>query len=221
MGINTTEHGKVQNHLQDQRCAWTFNPPHSSHMGRVWERMIGAARRILDGMLLQVGRVKLTHEILTTFLAEVTAIINARPLIPVSSDPEHPHILSPSILLTQKSGTLIPLPSSCGPQDMLRNQWKRVQLLADEFWNRWRNEYLSTLQSRQKWQHKRTDIKEDVVLLQDKQARINEWPTGVVVKTIPSQDGLIWKAEVKVVQQGTAKIYYRPISELVFLLSPF
>ena len=36
MGINTTEHGKVQNYLQDQRCACTFNPPYSSHMGGVW-----------------------------------------------------------------------------------------------------------------------------------------------------------------------------------------
>src|SRR4029434_2209573 len=97
----------------------------------------------------------------------------------------------------------------------MRNQWKRVQLLADEFWNRGRKEYLSTLQPRQKWAHNISTMQQGVVvLLRDKQARRNEWPTGVVVKTIPSQDGLIRKAEVKVVQQGTAKIYYRPISEL-------
>ncbi|XP_060761029.1 uncharacterized protein LOC132870982 [Neoarius graeffei] len=221
MGTSIVEQSEVQNYLQEEKCSWIFNPPHSSHMGGVWECMIGVARRILDSVLLRAGQAHLTHESLTTFLAEVTAIINARPLIPVSSDPEHPHILSPSILLTQKSGTSVPPLGSCSPREILKNQWKRVQLLADEFWNRWRKEYLGTLQSRHKWQHKRLDLKPgDVVLLKEKQVRRNEWPMGVVVKTVPSQDGLIRKAEVKIVQQGTTKNYYRPISELVFLLSP-
>ncbi|KAI3351360.1 hypothetical protein L3Q82_005904 [Scortum barcoo] len=130
MGI-TTEQERIQDYLKEKRCVWIFNPPHSSHMGGVWERMIGVARRILDSMLLQAGRVQLTHEILTTFLAEVTAIINARPLVPVSSDPEHPHILSPSILLTQKSGACISPSSDCNTREMLKYQWKRVQVLAD------------------------------------------------------------------------------------------
>lgn len=56
-------------------------------MGGSWERMIGMARKILDSMFLESGHMKLTHEVLTTFTAEVTAIINARPLVPVSTDP--------------------------------------------------------------------------------------------------------------------------------------
>ncbi|XP_039610033.1 uncharacterized protein LOC120529882 [Polypterus senegalus] len=213
--------GKVQEFLQDQGCVWVFNPPHSSHMGGVWERMIGVVRRILDSMLLQSGRVRLTHEVLTTLMAEIIAIINARPLVPVSTDPEHPNVLTPSMLLTQKIGTPFLSQSNFGTGEMLRNQWKRVQYLAEEFWNRWRTEYLSTLQTRQKWQNKRPDIKEgDVVLLKEKQVRRNEWPMGIIMKTAPSKDGLIRKVEIKMVQQGVTKILYRPISELVFLLSP-
>lgn len=211
---------KVQQYLQEHKCTWVFNPPHSSHMGGVWERMIGMARRILDNMLLQAGRVQLTHEILTTFLAEVTAIINARPLIPLSSDPEHPLILSPALLLTQKTHAVPPICDNIGQKEMLKSHWKHVQFLADNFWSRWRKEYLSSLQSRQKWHHKRTDIKEgDVVLLKDKQTRRNDWPMGVIVKTVPSEDGPVRKAEVRVANQGTAKTHYRPISEMVYLLS--
>ncbi|XP_021180355.2 uncharacterized protein LOC110369531 [Fundulus heteroclitus] len=214
------ERDKVQRFLQDQKCTWIFNPPHSSHMGGVWERMIGLARRILDNMLLQAGRVRLTHEILTTFLAEVTAIINARPLLPVSSDPEHPHILSPAMLLTQKTQVVPPICDNVDPKEMLKSHWKRVQFLADTFWSRWRKEYLSTLQTRQKWHCKKMDIKQgDVVLLKDRQTRRNEWPMGVIVKTFPSEDGIIRKAEVKVTSQGTVKCYFRPISEMVLLLS--
>ncbi|XP_072516499.1 uncharacterized protein [Salminus brasiliensis] len=158
--MDSAEDSPVQKYLLDQRCTWVFNPPHSSHMGGAWERLMGIARRILDSMLLQLGRTQLTHEILTTFMSEVTAIINARPLIPVSSDPECPLILTPAMLLTQKTGSS-PVPcSDVSEGELLRHQWRRVQSLADTFWNRWRKEYLSTLQARHKWQHKRPNLKE-------------------------------------------------------------
>lgn len=43
---------------------------------------------------------------------------------------------------------------------------------------------------------------------------------GIIVKTIPSQDRLVRKVEVKVTQQGGTKTYYRSILDLVFLLPP-
>jgi len=70
---------KVQRYLRDQGCSWEFNPPHSSHQGGSWERMIGVARRILHSMFLQQN-ICLTHKVLCTLMAEVTAIMNARPL---------------------------------------------------------------------------------------------------------------------------------------------
>ena len=36
----------IQNHLYESGSRWIFNPPHSSHMGGIWERMIGITRRI-------------------------------------------------------------------------------------------------------------------------------------------------------------------------------
>ncbi|XP_037115370.1 uncharacterized protein LOC119127506 [Syngnathus acus] len=78
---------KILNYLHSKDCTWEFNPPHASHMGGVWERMIEVARRILDSMLLQNKHTRLTHEVLCTLMAEVSAIINARPLVPISSDP--------------------------------------------------------------------------------------------------------------------------------------
>ncbi|KAL0162344.1 hypothetical protein M9458_041740, partial [Cirrhinus mrigala] len=44
---------RVEEYLATQSCTWVFNPPHASHMGGTWERMIGIARRILDCMLLE------------------------------------------------------------------------------------------------------------------------------------------------------------------------
>jgi hypothetical protein len=49
--------------------------------------MIGITRRILDGILLQQNKKALTHEVLPTLMAEVSAVINSRPITTISSDP--------------------------------------------------------------------------------------------------------------------------------------
>ena len=96
----------IQSYLATEACNWIFNAPHASHAGRVWERMIGVTRRILDSVLAELGPKRLTHEVLKTLMAEVTAIVNARPVLPVPSDPEMPEILIPVTLLTQNSRAL-------------------------------------------------------------------------------------------------------------------
>ena len=53
-------------------------------------------------MLTQAGRSRLTHDLLSTLMAEVCAIVNARPLAAISSDPDSPFLLTPAMILTQK-----------------------------------------------------------------------------------------------------------------------
>lgn len=65
-------------YLADQGCTLVFNHPHSSHMGGLWKRMIGITCRILDAMFMSHGPSRLTHKVLTTFMAEAMAIINTR-----------------------------------------------------------------------------------------------------------------------------------------------
>lgn len=207
----------LENYLKDQGCSWEFNPPHASHMGGSWERMIGVARRILDSMLLQ-SKVQLTHDVLCTLMAEVTAIINARPLLPVSSDPDNPFILSPSMLLTQKS-CLLPPPGNFMDRDLYTKQWRQVQALANQFWTRWRREYLPSLQKRQKWTVSRRNLQVgDLVLLKDKQAPRNSWPMARVIATFPGKDSHVRKIEVRVSEQGSVKTFMRPVTEVILLL---
>ncbi|XP_067245167.1 uncharacterized protein [Chanodichthys erythropterus] len=217
---SVTEDRRVQEYLSDSGCSWVFNPPHSSHMGGSWERMIGVSRRILESMLQKLGPSKLSHEVLTTFMAEVTAIVNARPLVPVSTDPDAPFILTPATLLTQKTSAVPPPPGEFGERDLFIRQWRQVQSLANTFWNRWRKEYLATLQNRRKWQNESSNLQVgDVVLLKNIQAKRNDWPMGIVLETFPGRDGKVRKVEVKVVKDGSSKVFLRPISDVVLLLS--
>lgn len=187
------------------------------HMGGSWERMIGVARRILDSMLLQ-QKSRLTHEVLSTLMAEITAIINARPLLPVSTDPHQPFILSPAILLTQKSG-VPPPPGDFTDKDLFTKQWRHVQALANQFWARWSKEYLPSLQQRQKWTVTRRNLQVgDLVLLRDKQTIRNYWPMAIVTATFPGNDGHVRKVEVKMTDQGDTRTFLRPVAEVVLLL---
>ncbi|GAA6084833.1 uncharacterized protein LOC113098256, partial [Tachysurus ichikawai] len=159
---------ELKGYLQEQGCVWTFNAPHSSHMGGAWERMVHIARRILDALLLKNGLSRLTHEVLTTLMSEVMAIMNARPILPISSDPDTLEVLSPAMLLNQKAST-VPAPlGDFDINDLYKKEWRQVQCLADAFWKAWSRDYLATLQVRRKWTEKRRNLEEgDVVLLKD------------------------------------------------------
>lgn len=208
----------ILNYLHTNGCTWEFNPPHASHMGGVWERMIGVTRKILDSMLLQHKHTRLTHEVLCTLMAEVSSIINARPLVPISTDPSSPFLLCPAMLLTQKQH-VPPPPGDFTAKDLLNNQWKQVQALANEFWSRWRNEYLNTLQSRRKWHKTQRNLQPgDIVLLKQSQAPRNEWTMAIITSTFPSSDGKVRKVEVRTSSQGVSKTYLRPISDIIVLL---
>lgn len=220
IGKHGCNNPRIDSFLKDNQCMWQFNPPHASHMAGSWERMIGVTRRILDAMLLEHRNTKLTHEVLVTFMAEVTAIVNARPLTTVSTDPQNPVILTPAMLLTQKVGTP-PMPTGqFESHDLLRAQWRRVQYLANIFWKRWQKEYIAGLQGRRKWKVVKPNLQPgDVILLKEGLEHRNNWPLGLITKTFPSEDGRVRKIEVKIFRKGEHKRYLRPISEVVLLVS--
>ncbi len=143
-------------------------------------------------------------------MSTFTAIVNARPLVPVSTDPEAPLILTPATLLTQKFSAVLPPPGEFSEKDLLVRQWRQVQSLAN-----------TTLQNRRKLQNESSNLQAgDVVLLKSIQAKRNDWPMGIVLETIPGRDGRVRKVEVKVVKDGSAKVFLRPISDVVLLMSP-
>ena len=108
----------IAKYLSDQGCEWLFNLPHASHFGGAWEHQIATIRRVLDAMLLELGTRQLTHELLSTLMSEVAAIVNTRPTTAIPSDVDEPQPLTPGMLLTQKTRPLGPLPRSFTAQDL-------------------------------------------------------------------------------------------------------
>jgi hypothetical protein len=211
---------QISSYLARQECEWLFNPQHASHAGGIWERVIGMTRKILDAMLHELPTKQLTHEVLTTLMAEVSAIMNSRPLVPVSTDTEAPEILSPSMILTQNPSPLPPPPGKFTPKDLHAAQWRQVQYLANVFWARWKREFLPLLQVRRKWTQDQPNLRiGDLVFLKDKEIARNEWPIAMVTKVFPSEDGKVRKIEVTTAREGSKRCYDRPVTEVVLIIS--
>ena len=148
------DQSRIQRFAAEQGCEWIFNPPLASNFGGVWERQIATVRRVLDAMLLEIGHQQLSHELLVTLMAEATGIVNSRPIATIPSDSDEPQPLTPAMLLTMKTQPLAPPPGHFVQQDIYsRNWWRKAQYLADQFWVRWKKEYLQNLKERPKWQN--------------------------------------------------------------------
>ncbi|CAM1316337.1 Uncharacterised protein r2_g2573 [Pycnogonum litorale] len=206
-----------------------LNVPHASHMVGIWERNIRTVRSILSTLLYNHGK-QLDDESLRTFMVEVEAIMNSRPITSINTNPtDAPEPLTPNHLLTMKSNVTLPPPGVFQMSDMyLRKRWRRVQYLTSEFWNQWRKYHLQTLQERQKWSKSHRNIQiNDVVILKDENVARNEWKLARVVETYPGNDGLVRKVKLVIGdrmlddkgKRRSRTVYVeRPIHKLVLLL---
>ena len=198
--------------MRQRNIQWTFNPPSASHFGGIWERQIRTVRKILTAVLHEQT---IVEDNLRTLFCEIEAIINSRPLTTVSDDPSDLSPLTPNHLLHQRSGIPLP-PGIFDPADSIsRKRWKQVQYLADIFWKRWSKEYLTALQERSKWRRPVRNLRDgDVVLVVENSMPRSQWRLGRIEKALPSSDGLVRKAKVRVENN----VIDRPASKLVPLL---
>ena len=190
---------------------WAFIPPHAPHFGGVWERMVGVIKRVLKTVINSSSRV--TEDVLTTVFAEAEAIVNSRPLCKLSDDSDDFTPLTPNHLLLLHRGVSIP-PAPYNEANLYRKRWLCAQHLADEFWRRWIQEYLPTLQHRSKWTIQRPLIVvNDFVLLKEPNIPRYLWPLGIVSSVHVGSDGLVREV---VVRTRTSELR-RPIAKIILL----
>ena len=98
-----------------------------------------------------------------------------------------------------------------------RRRWKQVQYFANEFWSRWRKEYLASLQTRDKWTKTRRNLRVgDIVIMKDAVPR-QQWPMAKVVNTYPDPtDGLVRIVDLEA--PSSKSRLKRPIQKLVLLV---
>lgn len=146
----------------------------------------------------------LTYEEMLTIVAEIEAILNSRPLLPTSEDPEDLNYISPAHFLIQRS--LTTLPNAQGETIVdTSTRWKRTQQILNILWKKWSSDYLQSLQQRAKWHSSTPNLKIGMlVLIKDINTSPSMWPTARITQVFPGRDN-----KIRVVELQTSKGRYK------------
>ena len=181
--MDQNKNRQFEQNLGNDWIIWKKNPPARSRFGGIWERQVRSAKEVLRSLLRTNGS-SLNDKALNTLMIEVDAIVNSRPLtIEIIADATSEAAISPSNLLTMKSEVVIPPPGSFGTPDLYsKRRWRRIQHFANQFWSRWRKEFLTSLQTRSKWSKSRPNLTiANIVLLKTEVDDRNHWPMAKVI----------------------------------------
>lgn len=174
---------------------WHFIPPRSPHFGGLWEAAVKSAKGLL---LKAIHARRLTHDELNTYIAEIEAILNSRPLTAMSDNPQDLQPLTAGHFLIGEPMTAIPN-EHFAETSKLRS-WAKITAMRNEFWQRWSREYLCELQQKHKWRANAENIKcGTMVTLKDSNLAPLQWNLGRVTDVLPGPSGV-----VRVVQVQTA-----------------
>lgn len=188
---------RLSTYKSQKQCDFVLNAPHSSHAGGVWECQIRMVRSVLT-TTLSLAHGRLNDASLRTLFYEAMAIVNSRPLtVDNLNNPDSLEPLTPNHLLHMKSSTTLPPPGAFPKEDLYgTKRWRRVQFLTEQFWCRWRREYLHNIMARQRWHSPKRNLKlGDVVLDIDELSPRGEWKLARVLETVSGKDGLVTRVK--------------------------
>ncbi|XP_065088028.1 uncharacterized protein LOC135709562 [Ochlerotatus camptorhynchus] len=125
------QHQLKLNEFCAQRAWWSFIPPRSPHFGGIWE---AGVKSVKSHLKLIMAEHKLSFEQFATVLTQIEAVLNSRPLVPVSDDPNDINAITPAHFLIGREFQGIQEPSyEHIPQGRL-SQWQLVQDMKQKFW---------------------------------------------------------------------------------------
>lgn len=185
----------AQQQVANNGTHWHFITPAAPHQGGLWEAAVKSAKKHL---LRVVGEQSMFFDSFYTLLARIEACLNSRPLIPLHDSVDDRFALSPADILTGRSLVAVPEPPV---PDVPRNRLKhyqQVQQMHQHFWRQWHDEYLTTLQARNKWQRPMDNLQvNDIVVIRHENLPPSKWRLGRITETYPGPDGLIRNVAVR------------------------
>lgn len=200
-------------HVHQKGTEWIFMSPAAPHQGGLYEAAVKSMKHHLKR---SVGLHTLDQDQLATLLAQIEAVLNSRPIHPLSDDCDDLQALTPGHFLVGES-LIVPTafeveaePKAIGIVKAFRLRQKIVQ----NFWDRWRLDYLHTLQERKKWRKEKENLTiGTMVLLMEERTPPAAWSIGRIVAIKPGKDGLVRTVDIRT---GTGT-YTRPVQKVCIL----
>lgn len=192
---------------------WRFITPGAPHQGGIYE---AAVKSIKYHLVRIIGETTLTFEEYSTVLHQVEAMVNSRPIAPLPDDPYTLNALTPGHFLIGEA--LVRIPDEEDYRSVPTNRltrWSLLQQMTQHLWDRWHEEYLTTLINRTKWlTEKRNFQVGDLVVVKEDNVPPMRWKLGRVQEVLPGKDELVRS----VVIRTATGVYKRPIVKLGLLL---
>lgn len=206
-----TNNDAITHKLSSQRINWLLNPPSSPWFGGIHEIAVKSAKQLLYRV---VGEQHLTFEEFSTLLARIEAVLNSRPLCPLSSDPTDFESLTAGHFIIGRPLTALPEPSFDDRPLTALKRFQLIQALSQRFWTVWTKSYLHTLQTRSKWlspsSHPQVG---ELVLIHDDNLPPLQWKRGRIARLLPGKDGVVRVVDLTT-SSGTLR---RPVMKIARL----
>ncbi|XP_063920382.1 uncharacterized protein LOC135135288 [Zophobas morio] len=203
-----------KNKLANENIMWKFIPPRAPNFGGIWEAGIKSVKNHIKRV---IGENHLTYEEMYTLLVRIEAVLNSRPLTPLSNDPNDLSALTPGHFLIGHPLTAPVEKDHTAISSNRLSRWQLIEACRQHFWRRWSKEYLTTMQSRAKWHHTSAKVPEvgTLVVLKDDNLPPLQWPLGRITQLHPGNDGLVRVVSVRhkggVVKRAITKVCALPI----------
>ena len=96
-----------------------------------------------------VGQQILSYEVFPTVINQIEAVLNSRPLFPLSNNTNDPTAIRPAHFLV--GDTMLSLPQNETRDTNLRTRYRLPKKLLHNFLKSWKRDYLTELQIRERW----------------------------------------------------------------------
>ena len=202
---------EIAGKFEAQGTTWKLTCPKSPHRSGAIERMV---KLIKPALIKTLGNAFVHEDDFRVILARTERAINSRPYCSLSSSVHDRTPLSPLNFITGDVHSELPSPLvhqadvTISKKEDVIARWNRRQQILDDFWERWRSEYVSALVSRDKWYRQSRPLKVgELVLLHVDGKRQQNYPLAKVVEAIPSKkDNLV---RTYIVETAGGKRYRR------------
>ncbi|XP_047022638.1 uncharacterized protein LOC124632030, partial [Helicoverpa zea] len=205
-------HNNITEILANDNIKFNFIPPYTPHFGGLWEAGVKSCKYHIRRV---IGNANLTYEEFSTILAQIEAVLNSRPMHPLSADPTDLLPLSPSLFLIGRPLTAPATPDLTATASHRLSRYDRVEQMRQHFWRRWSTEYISELQTRTKWKTRREELAPNtLVLIKEDNLPPLKWRLGRILHTFPGKDGVSRVADIKTAT-GTVRRAFTKICPLL------
>jgi hypothetical protein len=198
----------VINKLTERNTEFHFIPARSPHMGGLWEINV---KSVKNHIKRSIGLATPTFEEMYTLLTRIEAILNSRPLTPISNDPNDLEPLTPGHFLSPgESLTAVHEGDITEIKTNRLSRWQLIERMRQLFWRRWTREYLSRLQARSKWRNPdTTPAVGSLVLIADDDLPPLRWNLARITELHLGKDGLPRVASLKTKNGATKRSVHK------------